>query len=107
MIFMAASRSFVLVGRIMHDEGAAAQAPLSFPVHAGPVKPRRLFCPTSQARRAKIFFFSKVRIYDLTKRSRAFQEGRFANATTRGAGGDGRVGPQGVRHSAYGQAVWS
>jgi hypothetical protein len=34
-------------------------------------------------------------------------EGRFAIVTIRGAGCDRRVAPQGVRHSAYGQAVWS
>src|ERR1700759_4983194 len=70
-------------------------------------KTRRLFCPTSKARRTKIYLFPKVRNYDLTKPARASQEGRFAIATTRGAGCDGRVGPQGVRHNAYGQAVWS
>jgi hypothetical protein len=35
-----------------------------------PPKTRRLFCPTSQARGAKIFVFPKDRIYDLTKPSR-------------------------------------
>jgi hypothetical protein len=59
-----------------------------------------------QAHPAKINFFPKDRSYDLTKQSRASQEGCFAIATTRGAGCDGRVGPQGVRCSAYGQAVW-
>ena len=76
-------------------------------LHDGPPKTRRLFCPTSQARRAKIFAFPKDRSYDLKKSARASQEGRFANATTRGAGCDGRVVPQGVRRDAYGQAVWS
>src|SRR6202011_1942084 len=69
-------------------------------------KSRRLFCPTSQARLPKIFPFPKQRNYDLTKPSRP-QEGRNAIVTICGAGCDGRVGPQGVRQSAYGQAVWS
>jgi hypothetical protein len=33
-------------------------------------KTRRVFCPTSQARRAKIYSFPKERNYDLTKESR-------------------------------------
>jgi hypothetical protein len=33
-------------------------------------KSRRLFCPTSQGRRAEIFFFPKYGIYDLKKPSR-------------------------------------
>jgi hypothetical protein len=33
-------------------------------------KTRRLFCPTSQGRQAKIFFFPKYRIYDLKKPAR-------------------------------------
>jgi len=33
-------------------------------------KNRRLFCPTSQARRAKIFLFPKGRTYDLKKPAR-------------------------------------
>jgi hypothetical protein len=33
-------------------------------------KTRRLFCPTSQARHAKIFCFPKDRTYDLTKPAR-------------------------------------
>jgi hypothetical protein len=38
--------------------------------HDRQAKTRRLFCPTSQARREKIFFFPKERNYDLTKPSR-------------------------------------
>jgi hypothetical protein len=34
------------------------------------LKSRRLFCPTSQARRAKIFIFPKYSIYDLKKPAR-------------------------------------
>ena len=86
------------------SDGVASEVRLS---HVGQPKTRRLFCPTSQARLAKIYIFPNGRNYDLTKPARASQEGRFAIATTRGAGCDGRVGPQGVRHSAYGQAVWS
>ncbi len=52
-------------------------------------KSRRLFCPTSQAYRAKIFVFPKRSNYDLTKPSRP-HEGRFAIVTIRGAGCDGR-----------------
>jgi hypothetical protein len=33
-------------------------------------KTRRLFCPTSQARRAKIYVFPKDRTYDLKKPAR-------------------------------------
>jgi hypothetical protein len=33
-------------------------------------KPGRLFCPTSQARTAKIFTFPKYSIYDLKKPAR-------------------------------------
>jgi hypothetical protein len=33
-------------------------------------KSRRLFCPTSQARRVKIFVFPKGRTYDLKKPAR-------------------------------------
>jgi len=36
----------------------------------GDGKTRRLFCPTSQARPAKIFFFPKYSIYDLKKPAR-------------------------------------
>src|SRR5581483_1722647 len=71
-----------------------------------PPKSRRLFCPTSQARLAKIYLFPNYRNYDLKKPSRP-HEGRNAIVTIRGAGCDGRVGPQGVRQGAYGQAVWS
>jgi hypothetical protein len=53
-------------------------------------KTRLLFCPTSQAPGAKIFFFPKGRSYDLTKPSRAHHRGRIAIVTTRGAGCDGR-----------------
>jgi hypothetical protein len=42
-------------------------------------KIRRLFCPTSQARRAKIIYFPKDGNYDLTKLSRPDTEGRSAN----------------------------
>jgi hypothetical protein len=52
-------------------------------------KIRRLFCPTSQARLAKIYLFPKWRNFDLTKPSRP-HEGRFAIVTIRGAGCDGR-----------------
>ena len=52
-------------------------------------KSRRLFCPTSQARLAKIFLFPNDRNYDLKKPSRP-HEGRFAIVTIRGAGCDGR-----------------
>ena len=45
-------------------------------------------CPASGA---KIYAFPKDRTYDLTKPARASKEGRFAIATTRGAGCDGRV----------------
>ena len=64
-----------------------------------PVAARRAkhLSDSCQARLAKIFFFPKYRNYDLTKSSRASQEGRFAIATTRGAGCDGRVVPQGSR----------
>jgi len=71
-----------------------------------PGENRRLFYPTSQARRAKIFIFPKGGNYDLTKSSRP-HEGRFAIVTIRGAGCDGRVATQDVRRNAYGQAVWS
>src|SRR6201995_5472997 len=67
-------------------------------------KTRRLFCPTSKARRTKIYLFPKRRSYDLTKPARASQEGRFANATTRGAGCDGGVGPQGGRRNRVGSS---
>jgi hypothetical protein len=66
---------------------------------------RRLFCPTSQAHRAKIYFFPNVSIYDLTKPSRP-HEGRFAIVTIRGAGCDGRGSAQTMRAEAYGQAAW-
>jgi hypothetical protein len=36
----------------------------------GSVKTRRLFCPTSQARRAKIFLFPKDGSYDLKNPAR-------------------------------------
>ncbi len=50
------------------------------PRHDGQTtKTRRLFCPTSQARGAKIFVFPKDGIYDLTKPSRP-HEGRNASS---------------------------
>ena len=75
--------------------------------HARAAKNPPPVLPDDQAHHQKIFSFPKERNYDLSKRSRASQEGRFAIATTRGAGCDGRVVPQDVRHDAYGQAVWS
>jgi hypothetical protein len=48
--------------------------------------------PDESTPAGKIFLFPKDGNYDLTKPSRASQEGRFAIATTRGAGCDGRVG---------------
>ena len=69
-------------------------------------KTRRLFCPTSQARFAKIILFPNYRTYDLKKPSRP-HEGRNAIVTIRGAGCDGRRSAQTMRACAYGQAVWS
>jgi hypothetical protein len=69
-------------------------------------KTRRLFCPTRQARLAKIFLFPNTSIYGLTKSTRPL-EGRFAIVTIRGQGCGGRGVSPGVRHVAYGQAVWS
>src|SRR5262249_27480282 len=69
-------------------------------------KTRRLFCPTSQARHAKIFIFPKFKI--MIKRSHPVHK-RDASRSSRFVGGgcDGRVGPQDVRAGAHGQAVWS
>src|SRR6201995_2146638 len=53
-------------------------------------KTSRLFCPTSQAHRAKRFAFPNYRSCEITKPSRALDGGRFAIVTTRGAGCDGR-----------------
>jgi hypothetical protein len=50
----------------------------------------RIYRNACQALRAKIFFFPKHRIYDLTKPSRP-HEGRNAIVTIRGAGCDGRA----------------
>jgi hypothetical protein len=43
---------------------------IGFRAPAGAGENRRLFCPTCQARRAKIFIFPKDRSYDLKKPAR-------------------------------------
>jgi hypothetical protein len=43
---------------------------VSFSATGKTPKTRRLFCPTSQGCRAKIFFFPKDRSYDLKKPAR-------------------------------------
>jgi hypothetical protein len=43
---------------------------IGFALRPPRAKTRRLFCPTSQARRAKIFVFPKHRTYDLKKSAR-------------------------------------
>jgi hypothetical protein len=58
--------------RTRNDEGYFGER------RSGSPKTRRLFCPTSQVRHAKILFFLKGVNYDLTKPARLDTEGRMA-----------------------------
>src|SRR5690242_8477411 len=61
------------------------------------MKTRRLFCPTSQARLTKIFFFPKYRSYDLKKSSRAHKRARRDRHERRERDAMDAIVPQDVR----------
>jgi hypothetical protein len=96
-----------LVSRSDTRDDRGAVTPPATPL-AQPPKTRRLFCPTSQARRVKIFLFPKDGNYDLKKPSRPTTEGRSANRHDT-LGGMRWTLPARRRCApkADGQAVWS
>jgi hypothetical protein len=64
------SLSYRKLVRHLSPQPGRGENPLLPPRHDGQAKTRRLFCPTSQGHHAKILFFPKYRIYDLTNPSR-------------------------------------
>jgi hypothetical protein len=69
-------------------------------------KTRRLFCPTSQDRRAKIFIFPKGRNYDLTKLARPNTRDVRPSSRHVGRVAMDATAREMMRAKAYGQAVW-
>jgi hypothetical protein len=70
-------------------------------------KSHQMFCPTCQARHAKINFFPKERNYDLKKLSRAHRRARRHRHERGARDAMDALVSQASDIGAYGQAEWS